>query len=103
MVTCHVSHAYREGASLYYTFFAPMLPEGKEEVQWEEAKHAASEAIMKYGGTISHHHGVGYEHASWMPNEVGSISLAAIKAVKETMYPDDIMNPGKLLPITREG
>jgi len=103
MVTCHVSHAYREGASLYYTFFAPMLPEGKEEVQWEEAKHAASEAIMKYGGTISHHHGVGYEHASWMPNEVGSISLAAIKAVKETMDPDDIMNPGKLLPITREG
>lgn len=99
MAGCHVSHAYREGASLYYTFFAPMAEEGKEEAQWEEAKRAASEAIMKYGGTISHHHGVGYEHAAWMPKEVGDISIAAIRAVKEVMDPADIMNPGKLLPM----
>ena len=100
LITCHVSHAYREGASLYYTFFAPMASEGMEEAQWDEAKRAASEAIMKYGGTISHHHGVGYEHASWMRNEIGEVSLGAIRAVKKAMDPDDIMNPGKLLPIT---
>ncbi len=98
MVACHVSHSYREGASLYYTFFAPMAEEGKEEEQWEKAKRAASEAIMEYGGTISHHHGVGYEHAPWMRREVGDISLETIKAVKKTVDPAGIMNPGKLIP-----
>ncbi len=98
MVACHVSHAYREGASLYYTFFAPMDEEGKEEEQWERVKRTASEAIMKYGGTISHHHGVGYEHAPWMHQEVGDVSLEALKAVKQAVDPADILNPGKLIP-----
>ena len=98
MVACHVSHSYREGSSLYYTFFAPMDAEGKEEEQWDRVKRVVSEAIMEYGGTISHHHGVGYEHAPWMRQEVGDISLEAIRAVKEVMDPADIMNPGKLIP-----
>ncbi len=98
LVACHVSHAYREGASLYYTFFAPMAGEGEEEAQWERVKRAASEAIMEHGGTISHHHGVGYEHAPWMREEVGEVSIRALQAVKKAMDPADIMNPGKLLP-----
>lgn len=98
IVACHVSHAYREGASLYYTFFAPMAGEGKEEEQYDRVKAAASEAIMQYGGTITHHHGIGYEHAPWMAREVGDISLRAIEAVKKVMDPADVMNPGKLLP-----
>ena len=99
MVACHVSHSYREGASLYYTFFAPMAGEGREEEQWERVKRAASEAIMEHGGTISHHHGVGYEHAPWMRQEVGDISLEAIRAVKKVMDPAEVLNPGKLVPL----
>jgi len=98
MVACHVSHAYPEGASLYYTFFAPMAAEGGEEEQWDRVKRAASQAIMEHGGTITHHHGIGYEHAPWMGDEVGGLSLEAIKAVKEAMDPAQVMNPGKLLP-----
>lgn len=98
LVACHVSHAYREGASLYYTFFAPMAAEGREEEQWEKVKRAASEAIMEHGGTISHHHGIGYEHAPWMNREVGEVSIRALQAVKMAVDPADIMNPGKLLP-----
>jgi alkyldihydroxyacetonephosphate synthase len=41
---------------------------------------------------------VGYEHAAWMPEEVGKISLEALKAVKGVFDPADIMNPGKLIP-----
>lgn len=98
LVGCHVSHAYREGASLYYTFFAPMAEEGREEEQYLKAKRAASEAIMKFGGTITHHHGVGYEHAPWMVQEVGDLSLRVMRAVKEVLDPSHVLNPGKLLP-----
>ncbi len=98
IVACHVSHAYRDGASLYYTFLAPMAPEGQEEAQWERTKKAASDAIMDGGGTITHHHGIGYEHAPWMRREVGEVPLEALKSLKKVMDPVGILNPGKLIP-----
>jgi alkyldihydroxyacetonephosphate synthase len=97
-VAYHVSHAYRDGASLYYTFLAPMAPEGREEEQWVKTKRAASDAIMEGGGTITHHHGIGYEHAPWMREEVGEVSLDALRSLKKVMDPAGILNPGKLFP-----
>ncbi len=97
IVACHVSHSYREGASLYYFFLAPM-EKGKELEQWERVKKRATRAICDYGGTISHHHGVGYEHSLWMTEEVGEEGLRALRALKEALDPQGVMNPGKLLP-----
>ena len=97
IVACHISHSYPEGASLYYFFLAPM-EEGKELEQWERVKSRATQAICDYGGTITHHHGVGYEHAPWMPEEVGEAGLLALRRLKEALDPQGIMNPGKVLP-----
>ena len=68
---CHVSHVYESGASLYFTFLARQR-EGAEIEQWQLAKAAASEAISSGGGTITHHHAVGRDHAPWMEREIGS-------------------------------
>ena len=62
---CHVSHLYETGASLYFTFLARQR-EGEEIAQWREVKGAASGAIVRGGGTITHHHAVGRDHAPWM-------------------------------------
>ncbi len=97
IIACHVSHSYKEGASLYYTFLAPM-EEGNELGQWLRVKRAATDAICEYGGTITHHHGVGYEHAPWMEREVGREGLRVLQSLKSTLDPQGIMNPGKLLP-----
>jgi alkyldihydroxyacetonephosphate synthase len=94
---CHISHAYRDGASLYFTFVAPRRP-GEELEQWRAAKEAACEAIVATGGTITHHHAVGRDHAPYMAAEVGETGLAALRAVKDALDPAGIMNPGKLLP-----
>lgn len=100
IVMCHVSHAYADGASLYFTFLA-RARRGEELEQWREAKAAACEAIIASGGTITHHHAVGRDHAPYMPAEVGELGLDALRAVKERLDPAGIMNPGKLLPTTR--
>ena len=50
------------------------------------------------GGTITHHHAVGRDHAPYMPAEVGEPGLEALRALKERLDPAGIMNPGKLLP-----
>ena len=99
IVMCHVSHAYEDGASLYFTFLA-RARQGAEIEQWRRAKAAACEAIVATEGTITHHHAVGRDHAPYMAAEVGELGLDALRAVKERLDPAGIMNPGKLLPIT---
>ena len=97
IVMCHLSHAYRDGASLYFTFVARQR-EGSELEQWHAVKRAASDAIVAAGGTITHHHAVGRDHAPFMAAEVGEVGLDAIRGAKERLDPEGIMNPGKLLP-----
>jgi alkyldihydroxyacetonephosphate synthase len=96
LVMCHVSHIYRSGASLYFTFFAGQADDPLG--QWRAVKEAASQAIVEGGGTITHHHGVGRDHLPWMRAEVGELGLEVLRAAKERLDPAGVMNPGKLLP-----
>jgi alkyldihydroxyacetonephosphate synthase len=95
LVMTHVSHCYRDGASLYVTFLARMA-RGKAIEQWETIKRAATECIVANGGALSHHHGVGYEHAAWLTREHGALGVDLLLAMKRALDPDDVMNPGKL-------
>ena len=97
LVMCHVSHLYPSGASLYFTFLARARP-GAELEQWRAAKSAATDAIVGAGGTITHHHAVGRDHAPWLAAEVGETGVGVLRAVKAELDPAGIMNPGKLLP-----
>ncbi|WP_339614509.1 FAD-binding oxidoreductase [uncultured Parvibaculum sp.] len=96
IVMAHVSHSYPDGASLYFTFVFPRQLD-REVEQWQAIKRAASDAIEAGHGTISHHHGVGTDHAPWMLEEKGEIGIGTLKAVKEKLDPKGILNPGKLL------
>ena len=98
LVMCHMSHLYPSGASLYFTFMARQERDGAELDQWRAAKGAACDAIVSAGGTITHHHAVGRDHAPWMRAEVGEGGLGLLRAAKQELDPRGIMNPGKLLP-----
>jgi len=96
LIMCHVSHLYETGASLYFTFLARQWEE-QPIAQWQAVKHAACEAIVKGGGTITHHHAVGSDHAPWLEQEIGRTGVSALRALKQQLDPSGIMNPGKLL------
>ncbi|HNR31536.1 MAG TPA: FAD-binding oxidoreductase [Candidatus Hydrogenedentes bacterium] len=93
----HISHCYRDGASLYFTFVFPRDPRDPM-AQWWAIKRAASNAILANGGTISHHHGVGTDHREWYEAEIGPAGLETLRAAKRALDPEGILNPGKLLP-----
>jgi alkyldihydroxyacetonephosphate synthase len=95
IVACHVSHAYETGASLYFTVLVPR-DEDDPEGQWRRAKAAACEAIGPLG-TITHHHAVGVDHAPYLAREIGTLGVDVLAAVKRTLDPDGVLNPGKLL------
>jgi alkyldihydroxyacetonephosphate synthase len=96
LVMCHISHVYETGASLYFTVVGAR---GDDPLgAWEQAKRAASDAILECGGTISHHHGVGTDHRPWYAREIGPLGVAALRAVKSALDPAGVLNPGVLLP-----
>lgn len=95
-VLAHISHSYPDGASLYFTFF--FARDLDDEIgQWLRVKRAASDAIAEHGGTISHHHGVGQDHAPWFRAEKGEAGVGLLAAAKASLDPEGILNPGKLL------
>jgi alkyldihydroxyacetonephosphate synthase len=96
LVLCHISHVYPTGASLYFTVVAGQR--GNPIEQWRKAKTAASDAIVRTGATITHHHAVGADHRPWMRAEVGDLGIQVLQAVKTTLDPAGILNPGKLIP-----
>jgi alkyldihydroxyacetonephosphate synthase len=96
LVLCHISHVYPTGASLYFTVVAGQR--GNPIEQWRAAKTAACNAIVSSGATITHHHAVGADHRAWMRDEVGELGVQVLRAVKSTLDPAGILNPGKLIP-----
>lgn len=99
LVFTHLSHIYADGASVYTTFLYPRQANPEETVAaWRSAKTAVSQTIVRLGGTISHQHGVGLDHAPFLEAEKGPMALAALRATFRTVDPDGILNPGKLLP-----
>lgn len=95
VVLCHISHVYEAGASLYFTVICAQAEQPLE--QWAHAKRAANEAIRAAGATITHHHGVGTDHRETYHAEIGPLAVATLRAVKQTLDPEGILNPGVLV------
>jgi alkyldihydroxyacetonephosphate synthase len=93
-VATHLSHAYRDGASLYATFIGRQ--QGDPIAQWWSIKRAATEAILAHGGALSHHHGIGRDHAAWLAREYGALGMQALRALKSSFDPDGLLNAGVL-------
>jgi alkyldihydroxyacetonephosphate synthase len=97
-VLCHVSHAYVDGASLYFTFFyrCPADPDAAV-ARWAALKRAATRAVVEGGGTLTHHHGVGAWHAPWLAREIGEGGVRLLGAIAGALDPAGVMNPRALL------
>lgn len=94
----HLSHLYPQGSSAYTTYFFRNGASYEETLErWKKIKRIASETIVKYGGTISHQHGVGRDHAPYMPAEKGELGMSAIRNMVVHLDPEKRMNPGTLL------
>jgi alkyldihydroxyacetonephosphate synthase len=96
-IGCHISHTYPTGACLYFTF-AARQPKGGEIEHYYGYKRFITDTILRLGGTLSHHHAVGIEHRPWMSQEVSPAGLQALQALKSSLDPKYVLNPGKLLP-----
>ena len=95
-VTVRFTHAYPDGPAPYYTILAPSRLSSQIE-QWAEIKQAASDCLMRLGGTITHHHAVGRDHRPWYDGERPDGFARALRAAKRELDPHSILNPGVLI------
>ena len=94
----HLSHLYPQGASVYTTFVYRLAGSYDADLaRWRQLKDRVSSAIVACGGTISHQHGVGVDHAPWLAAEKGELGVGAMGAVFRHFDPEGRMNPGKLV------
>lgn len=95
-VTCRFTHAYPDGPAPYYSILAPARP-GSQIEQWAEIKAAASEAVLRLGGTITHHHAIGRDHRRWYDRQRPDGFARALAATKQALDPAGVLNPGVLI------
>lgn len=96
-VFSHLSHVYTQGSSIYTTYFFRNSDSYDATLaRWRAMKNAASNVIQEMGGTISHQHGVGRDHAPWLGAEKGPLGMAAIGQVLQYFDKDQLLNKGCL-------
>jgi alkyldihydroxyacetonephosphate synthase len=121
--SAHQSHAYADGGCLYFTFAGrpptrdpgsaasrpdvavsrsragPAAPEVRRwaaaEAYYRAAWDAVTAAAIKAGGAISHHHGIGLNRGRYMREYLGA-TFDVLAALKSTLDPGGVLNPGKL-------
>jgi alkyldihydroxyacetonephosphate synthase len=102
-VMAHLSHAYPDGCSIYFTFAgavasdAPSESIAQTEAKYDEVWRRALDAAIAAGGTLSHHHGVGRSKAPRLGAELGH-GVAVVRALARAFDPSAILNRGNLLP-----
>jgi alkyldihydroxyacetonephosphate synthase len=97
VISCRFTHVYPDGPAPYFTFLGK-AKRGAEQEQWLPIKQAAMDALGRLGGTITHHHAVGRMHKYGYAKECPPLFAESLRAVKQTLDPKGLLNPGVLLP-----
>lgn len=90
--TAHLSHSYPDGACLYFTFAGNPASDDLYVACWD----AGTRAALAHGASLSHHHGVGLNRARFMNDALGDGAMSVLSAIKASLDPNGILNPGKL-------
>jgi alkyldihydroxyacetonephosphate synthase len=93
VASVHQSHAYLDGACLYFTFAAK--PEDDMTSLYRRAWDCVTNEVLARGGALSHHHGVGRNRARFVADALGD-AFVVLQDLKRQLDPDNIMNPGVL-------
>ena len=98
MAFTHISHVYKQGASLYTTYFFRAAQDHASTLsRWQKIKHAASSSLANGKATISHQHGVGRDHVPYLTAEKGKLGIQVTRDMLKSLDPEQRMNPGVLI------
>ncbi|HLS24396.1 MAG TPA: FAD-binding oxidoreductase [Beutenbergiaceae bacterium] len=101
-IMCHLSHSYHAGACLYFTFAFPPREDMDTLKQYDKVKAAIQQSFIDHHGTLSHHHGVGFDHQPWLEEDISPAGADMLVGLLQSNDPKRNFNPGTLIPPHRE-
>src|SRR3989344_4126389 len=96
-ISCRVTQVYETGVCVYFYFGFYFKGVSNPMQAFAEIEHAAREEILRQGGSLSHHHGVGKLRQDFLPTIKSEASLDWIRKAKETIDPNNIFGCGNQL------
>ena len=99
----HSSHSYINGTNMYFVYYYNIVdcpPEEEINKYHNLINRIICEQVVKYGGSIAHHHGLGKARAHYAYQEYGS-SYYMLDTLKKAFDPNGIMNMGTLIPLRK--
>ena len=93
--SCHQSHAYTDGACLYFTFAGKTPTPDERDAYYAAVWDAGTRAVLEAGGALSHHHGVGLNRGRFVADALGD-GFEVLCSLKRALDPNGVLNPGKL-------
>jgi glycolate oxidase len=80
-----------------------VLREDRDEHAWHDLKDSVLAEIYavvyELGGSLTGEHGVGAKRVAAMATHMSDAQMAVLRSIKTTLDPNNIMNPGKVLPL----
>ena len=86
--------AHLGDGNIHYTVW----PGSQDEDVHDAIMEATEEEVLKLGGSFSAEHGIGTSKLPSMRRRKNPVALQTMKAIKAALDPNNILNPGKLLP-----
>lgn len=96
LVLAHLSHAYPDGCSIYFTLVATR--EGDALRRYDAVLDAVLGSALAEGATLSHHHGVGTSKAHFLDAELGG-GVPTLRRLRRAWDPDGLFNPHTFEPL----
>eukprot|EP00536_Pseudo-nitzschia_multiseries_P002157 jgi/Psemu1/317816/estExt_fgenesh1_pm.C_280030 len=91
-VGCRVTQLYHEGACLYFYLCIGFegIGDGRASTVYADLERAARDEILRQGGSLSHHHGLGKLRSSFAKERSSPGFQSVIASLKESMDRDNV-------------
>jgi len=93
-VTSRITQLYRTGVAIYFYFGFYFKGIEQPSKVYLDLENIAREEILRCGGSLSHHHGVGKIRRQFMPEIMSETSLQWKTKLKEALDPSNIFASG---------
>lgn len=91
-VSFRVTQLYETGAAVYvyFTLYHKGFDESKVVHYYEIVEDAARDEVMKCGGSLSHHHGVGKIRKGFIQRTMPDLAIDWQKSIKDAIDPNNV-------------
>jgi alkyldihydroxyacetonephosphate synthase len=102
-MSCRVTQVYPTGVCIYFYFAFYFKGVDRPSEVFSEIEHAARDEVLKSGGSLSHHHGIGKIRRDFLPRVLSQGTLHWQQQIKKAVDPGNVFGAGNQAFETAEG